>query len=594
MHRFTSVRFRNYKALRNYSVSLTRFNVLVGPNNSGKSTILGAFRILAEGMRKARARNPEYITLPDGAQHWGYRVGLEDLPVSTENIFTDYDDSAPATVDFRLSNGNELRLVFPAVGSCCLFCRPKSRAVQTTSAFKREYDASVGFVPVLGPVEHDEPLYQKEAARQALLSHRASRNFRNVWYHYPENFERFRDLVRTTWPGMDVEPPKVDYVNGKPKLFMFCPEDRYPREIYWAGFGFQVWCQMLTYMVGAQQDALLVIDEPDIYLHSDLQRQLVSLLDSLGPDILVATHATEIITESEPGDLLVVNKRAGSAQRLRYPSQLQRVFDALGSNLNPMLTQLAKCRRAVFVEGKDFQLLSGFARKLGYAALANRADFAVIPTEGFNAQKVKHLSEGIELTLGVRIAKAVIFDRDYRSAREVSEVLSELATFAELGHIHERKEIENYLLVSKALRRAIVARIDEQNQRTGNSVEFGEDVDVLLRELTAPLLHKVHAQYLAKRAAFERSKARDVDAATINESVMAEFDATWNDPQARLTVVPGKEVFSLVNKYLQERYEVNISVAAVISTMSSGDVAGDLKDLLLHLDNLRLAKVESG
>lgn len=393
MHRFTSVRFRNYKAFRHYSVALTPFNVLVGPNNSGKSTILGAFRILAEGMRKARARNPEYITLPDGDQ-WGYRVSLEDLPVSTENIFNDYDDSIPATVDFRLSNGNELRLVFPEVGSCLLFCRPKSRIVQTTSAFRREYDASVGFVPVLGPVEHEEPLYQKEAARQALLTHRASRNFRNIWYHYPENFDRFRGLLRSTWPGMDVEPPKVDYGSGKPKLFMFCPEERYPREIYWAGFGFQVWCQMLTYIVGAQQDALLVIDEPDIYLHSDLQRQLVSLLESLGPDILIATHSTEIITESEPGDLVVINKRTQSAQRLRDPSQLQRVFDALGSNLNPTLTQLAKCRRAVFVEGKDFQILSGYARRLGYSAVANRADFAVIPTEGFNAQKVKYLSGG--------------------------------------------------------------------------------------------------------------------------------------------------------------------------------------------------------
>ena len=31
----TSVKFSNFKALRNYSVSLQRMNVLVGPNNSG-------------------------------------------------------------------------------------------------------------------------------------------------------------------------------------------------------------------------------------------------------------------------------------------------------------------------------------------------------------------------------------------------------------------------------------------------------------------------------------------------------------------------------------------------------------------------------
>ena len=51
---FTFVRFHRYKAFRDYSISLHHFNILVGPNNSGKSTVLGAFRILAEGIRKAR------------------------------------------------------------------------------------------------------------------------------------------------------------------------------------------------------------------------------------------------------------------------------------------------------------------------------------------------------------------------------------------------------------------------------------------------------------------------------------------------------------------------------------------------------------
>src|SRR5207247_5454427 len=97
LHQFTSVSFRNYKALRQYSVSLTGFNILVGPNNSGKSTILGAFRILSEGMRKAASRNPEYLKLR-GGDSWGYKVPLEDLPVATENVFSDYDDTNPAII----------------------------------------------------------------------------------------------------------------------------------------------------------------------------------------------------------------------------------------------------------------------------------------------------------------------------------------------------------------------------------------------------------------------------------------------------------------------------------------------------------------
>ena len=44
-----SVRFSNFKALSSYSVPLQSMNVLVGPNNSGKSTILSAFRVLEDG-----------------------------------------------------------------------------------------------------------------------------------------------------------------------------------------------------------------------------------------------------------------------------------------------------------------------------------------------------------------------------------------------------------------------------------------------------------------------------------------------------------------------------------------------------------------
>ena len=283
---------------------------------------------------------------------------------------------------------------------------------------------------MLGPVEHNERLYQKEAARLALLTHRASRNFRNIWYHYPDEFEEFRDLVTSTWPGMDVERPRIDYSHKKPVLHMFCPENRYPREIFWAGFGFQVWCQMLTYIVRARDASLLVIDEPDIYLHSDLQRQLVEILKNCTPDVLLATHSTEIISEADPGDLLVVDKKKRSARRIHSQLQIPPIFEVLGSNLNPTLTQLAKSRRVVFVEGKDFKLLSAFSRKVGNRAIANQSDFAIIPVHGFNPSRIRDLSLGIEATLGVKVLKAVILDRDFRSDEEVEQHLRHFRTFS--------------------------------------------------------------------------------------------------------------------------------------------------------------------
>jgi len=56
---------------------------------------------------------------------------------------------------------------------------------------------------------------------------------------------------------------------------------------------------MLTYIVRGKGTSLFIVDEPDIYLHADLQRQLLSTLKTIGPDILIASHSTEIITEAD-------------------------------------------------------------------------------------------------------------------------------------------------------------------------------------------------------------------------------------------------------------------------------------------------------
>jgi energy-coupling factor transporter ATP-binding protein EcfA2 len=363
MHQYTRVQFTRFKAFQSFRLDLRHFNILVGPNNAGKSTVLAAFRILAAALRKAGSRKPTVVPGPTGPMH-GYAVDLSSVSVAEENIFYNYDDSAPASVEFTLSNRNKLLLFFPSRGECYLVLDAHGVRIGGPGQFTRHFDADIGFVPILGPVEHNERLYEKEAARQALFNYQAARNFRNIWYHFPERFEEFRALLRETWPGMDVESPKVDYSSSKPALHMFCPEERIPREIFWAGFGFQVWNQMLTHVVQGQDASIFLIDEPDIYLHSDLQRQLIGILRNLGPDVLIATHSTEIISEAEPEDIVLIDKRRKAGRRIKDPSELHDVFRVLGSNLNPVLTQLAKTLRVVFVEGKDFQILAKFAERL--------------------------------------------------------------------------------------------------------------------------------------------------------------------------------------------------------------------------------------
>jgi energy-coupling factor transporter ATP-binding protein EcfA2 len=376
----TSIELTNFKAFARFSVSLQSMNILVGPNNCGKSTLLGAFRALEVGLRRGRSRNPERVPGPR-SETLGYNLSQDLLPISIENVHTDYADTK-TTVSFRLSNGNKLLLYFPEDGGCILIAEPLGRAIANTSAFKAAYPISIAVVPVLGPVEHEEEVRKQETVQKDLGTHRASRHFRNYWYYFREGFDEFAALVERTWPTMQIQAP--ERLGMSEKLSMFCLERRITRELYWAGFGFQIWCQLLTHLSRAANASLLVVDEPEVYLHPDVQRQLLSLLRTLGPDVLLATHSTEILAEADPSEIALIDKTKRSASRLRDVEGVQQVLDIVGSQQNITLTRLAKNRRVLFVEGEhDYTLLRLFARQLNLTELESGVDITGRGVRGF-------------------------------------------------------------------------------------------------------------------------------------------------------------------------------------------------------------------
>ncbi len=258
-----------------------------------------------------------------------------------------------------------------------------------------------------------------------------------------------------------------------------------------------------------------------------------------------------------------------------------------GSNLNPILTQLAKTKRALFVEGKDFQVFSRFARKLNFDQVANRSDFAVIPVEGFNPAKVRDFMHGMETTLGTRVLTATVFDRDYRSPEECKAELALLNKHCVMASIHTRKELENFLLVAEPLKRAIDRRLSERSRRISENLSFDEDIAQLLMTLTEPLMHRIEARYLARRRQYERSRKTGLDDSSIEEKLLKEFDQVWNDKTRRFLIVPGKETLSVLNKDLQERYGITISVSLIIDCFRKEEIPREMVDLLSAIDDFR-------
>ncbi|BCB05154.1 ATP-dependent nuclease [Bacillus sp. KH172YL63] len=581
----TSIKFKNYKALREYSIKTNNMNILVGPNNCGKSTILSAFRILGIGIKQALHKKAYLVEGPNGNQ-LGHALTVESIPVSIDNVHTDYEE-VDSIITFRLSNGNKLILFFPSKGGCN-FIPDAGVKVGSPTIFKKHFPIRLEIIPVLGPLEQHEKILTEETIKHGLATHRASRHFRNYWLKNPDGFEEFSNLVADTWPGMEIELPRRSDMLSQ-EITMFCRENRITREIFWAGFGFQIWCQLLSHIYRCKESTLLIVDEPEVYLHPDVQRQLLSILRDAGPDILIATHSTEIMGEADPAEILLINKQKKSAERLKDIEGVQNALNEVGSIQNITLTQLARNGRIIFVEGNhDFKLIRRFARRLGLIELASGNDITPLESEGFSSwKKIKEFSWGFKTTLNSHINVGAIFDRDYYCQEELSEIKSELDTALVFTHIHKRKEIENYLLNPIVLDRALKKAIKDREIRTGIVIEEQESIYHILDRMSSKLSSSTQAQYIAKRNQY-LTKKTNKDPATITTETINNFNNKWSDLNSRMEIVPGKELLKLIREEVQKIYRVSLTDFRIIDEFKREELPKDLVDLLKSIENFRV------
>ena len=99
----------------------------------------------------------------------GYRIPEDSLPISLENVHTDYG-SEESQVIFSLSNGNKLNLIFPQGGGCLLVPEAKGTVVLNSAAFKRSFPITLTVVPVLGPLEHREQRRERNTQGNRIKS----------------------------------------------------------------------------------------------------------------------------------------------------------------------------------------------------------------------------------------------------------------------------------------------------------------------------------------------------------------------------------------------------------------------------------------
>ena len=526
-------------------------NVLVGPNNAGKSTVLDAFRILMAAHKFASRRVPSPLQVHDQTI-MGYDIPTAQIPISLANIHFDYQADRETSVLFSLENGNKLTLTFHDNARCILTIDARQRTTNT-SQFKRHFPISIYSIPTLGPLEEQEELLSDGYVSQSIGTRRAHRMFRNIWHRWSNEFPVFQKLVENTWDGMTISRPELNR-EYPPRLTMFCTEGRVDRELCWAGFGFQVWLQILTHLTNSIDANVLIVDEPEIYLHPDLQHRLFHLLKATDKQVILATHSAEMVNEAEHDDVIIVDKLKRTATRVADIDGLQKALFSIGSGQNIHLARLSRGKKILFLEGDDYRLLRRLAARLGLHYLAESTDITVVPIGGFGQrQKIEHAAWTFEKVLKSEIAIAAILDRDYRCAEEIDEMIRDTRSTVPHFHILKRKELENYLLVPEAIARAVSDRLTERDGSTTTMPP--EKATELIDQVAAEMKSNILSQTISNRMRYFANRTSK-DASTVATEAIDKLDNDWGSLEGRMAVVAGKQALSTLNRRLQHDFGI--------------------------------------
>ncbi|WP_158251849.1 ATP-dependent endonuclease [Cryobacterium sp. M15] len=570
---------KNFRSFVNFKVSFGNGAYLVGPNNAGKSTLLTAIRVADTLVRYAHRRKPDKLVTDRDVRLSGYPIGLREFPALRDSLRFEFG-SAETRLELIWKSGAKLTAVWPEENSdddgseesFFYLTAPDGSIVKTVSQAKSLFP-QLGLVPLLTPTEHTEKLLADDYVRQNISGRLSSRHFRNQLrvLNEADALQPFLDWAEPWLDGITFDSLALDYTDDGPivHVFFFEAHSRVPKEVVWAGDGIQVWLQILYHVFRVRDFETIVLDEPEVYLHPDLQRRLVRLLDSTERQIVIATHSSEMIAESDGRLTTLVDKSRRRAIRSRSDSDYEMLSTTLGTAFNLRLAKALRSRVAVFVEGHDMSVLRILSKTLGLAALASERGVTVMPLNGYsNWGQVEPFKWLCEKILPNALTTFVILDRDYRPESTRIAVMNDFELAGVRGHVWGRKELESYLINS-----AVIARLSGASE--GSVVAW-------LDEITAAMENEVFGRMLFETQQSDGS-ARN-HSVSITTTFKPIFDARWLDAANRLHICPPKQIIAHLNDKLQSEGKKSISIAALARAHRISEIPEELAHVLREIE----------
>lgn len=294
------IRIQDFKGIRDITIPLDNANLLIGGNNSGKTSVIQAVHFAISALRSARLHgkgvNQPATTL--GVNQFSFLPTNEVMRINHRRPMT--QDDGPI-IDFIYKNqaGEDKRFT---VG---LF-RGKNANVslkynKRSPFFNKAADLSTPFsvfVPGLAGLPLAEERRANSIVQSGIAQGDANLFLRNVLLRLsrdPEKLGAFHELMQDIFPDFETRTTFDENVNQFINAEVRINGLWSPLEM--AGTGCLQALQVAAYVI-LYQPKLLLLDEPDAHLHPGNQKKLVDLFFSLsqkaGTQVILASHSRHV------------------------------------------------------------------------------------------------------------------------------------------------------------------------------------------------------------------------------------------------------------------------------------------------------------
>lgn len=471
-----SIHLFNYRCFENTTIQFKNISAIVGKNNAGKSSLIEALRMVAMSVRKCT--HTTYRDLPKEfgrpIREQGFRLEVEKLKIDLRGVVYRYED-VNAQVQAVFENNVKIYIYANKSYAYAVVYDKNGKCIRNRGMALKAIEFSVSILPQIGLIKENEKRLAIETVDKDKETYLSSRHFRNEIYNYKSDYwDEFVELAENTWSGLRINAIEYEPISDILALYI-CDTDFYA-EIGLMGSGLQMWLQIMWFLARTKENVTVILDEPDVYMHPDLQRKLIRLVQRRYSQVIIATHSIEIISELDPKNIITLEKKN---RKMNYATDLQavqKIIDDIGTVSNLALMRLGDVRKCFFVEGKDLKIMTKIAEVIFGNHINSLEVLPHVSLNGFHNLREAFGTSKLfyEETRGM-IKCICILDSDYYPNDMIEKKYKEAHdNYLDL-HIWKRKELENYLLEPQVL-----FRLSHQPK---------EKYGIFLKELEKLLIH---------------------------------------------------------------------------------------------------------